>query len=80
MNKATRRAVVFLFAMTLFASGVNLFWTAHLVQQASHAKCATVLTLARIPVPARIITPGARRFDLALTQAFAARARQLGCG
>ena len=74
-----RRSVVFLVLLTLFASGVNLFWTAHLVNSDRHGKCGTVLAIASLPVPSRDITPGAHRFDQSLTEAFADRARELGC-
>ena len=80
LSPATRRAVVFLVGLTLFASGVNLFWTAYLVRQANRAKCSTVLSLASIPVPAAQITAGARRFDIQLEAAFTKRAAALGCG
>lgn len=76
---ATRRAIIYLVALTLFASGINLFWTAYLVNKQNHAKCGVVETIASLPVPSGQITEGARGFDLELEAAFAKRGQELGC-
>jgi hypothetical protein len=44
-------AIVYLVALTLFASGVNLLWTAYEVRQSHHAWCSTLRLLTATPVP-----------------------------
>ena len=80
LSAPVRRAIIFLVLLTLFASGINLFWTAHTVRQNNHAKCGVIGVIASLPVPSGDITSGARRFDLQLEAAFAQRGRELGCG
>lgn len=74
-----RRAMVTLFLVTFAIGGLNLAWTGYLVHKANEAKCATVVALATVPVPANDITSGAHLFDETTTQIYIQRAKELGC-
>ena len=75
-----RRALVFLFALNILLAGANVLWTAHVVNVASQARCASVEADATIPLPRPGASSPARDWESAFEADARARARQLGCG
>lgn len=74
-----RRAVIFLFVLSVLLGVFNLFWTAHEVSANNGDRCATIVQLASIPIPRPVAGNPSRVFAAHLEAIYRDRARQIGC-
>ncbi len=81
MTRGARHAVVFLFALTLVLSGVNLVFTAHAVNTSDRKWCTTVglLTATPVPRPADPAANPSREASYRLYADFVQLKKDLGC-
>ena len=76
LSRPVRRALVFLFTLSVALAAANMLWTAYLVREANQARCASVVADATIPLPKGVT---AREWDAAFEAIARERARQLHC-
>ena len=76
LSRPVRRALVFLFTLSVALAAANMLWTAYLVREANQARCAAVVADATIPLPREA---AAREWDAAFEAIARERARQLHC-
>ena len=75
LSRPVRRALVFLFTLSVAMAAANMLWTAYLVREANQARCASVVADATIPLP----HDAAREWDAAFEAIARQRARELHC-
>ncbi len=80
LSAPVRRALVFLFALSVALAAANLWWTAHVVQAGDQMRCSSILADATIPLPHPVAGNPSREWEAAFEAVARERARQLGCG
>ena len=77
LSRPVRRALVYLFVLSVGLALANLLWTAHVVQAGNQSRCGAVVADATIPLPPQ--GDPARAWAAAFEAIARQRATQLGC-
>ena len=79
LSAPVRRALVFLFVLSVVLAGANMLWTAYEVRASNQARCASVLADATIPLPRLSAGSVSREWEAVFEANARQRAKQLGC-